>query len=666
MFTRAETLPNAPRVVVIGEGLWNRRFGRDPNILGQLVDTGNARYTIIGVMPESFHFPDHAQAWFPIRINAATAKRTDYFQSAVARMKPGASVQQANDELRALLDQIHQENPATNNHWLIRGIPIRNSVAVAYRPAVITLLVAVSLLLLIACANVSNLLLVRASARVREMAVRTALGAPRRRLIRQLFTESVLLGLAGGILGVLLAYAGIPALLALVPIDLPAWMNFSPDSRVLAFALAVSMITAIGFGIAPAFGSLRVNLVKSLKEGSRGSSTGLRQKILRNGLVVAEVALSVLLLAGAGLMIRSFLALRGQDLGYRASSVLMVRLDYPDEKYPDGPKARALLQRVHDEIAPLPGISSVAFSSGIPFADGWSRIYTVEGRPLPLQNMPFANHVVVTPGFFTTLGVPLLAGRDFAETDYDGPPVLIVCQAFAKKNWPGENPIGKRIRFGPPANNEAWHTIVGIAADNRQNGLKGDPRSNVYLPYSKDYTPSALVIRASGDALKLMPEVRTRIVAIDRDIAIERVLTIAQSWARASWQDRFLTVLSGAFALLAMLLAAVGLYAVLSYTVSLNRQEIGIRMALGASAASVRSLVIRNGLALAAAGLVLGLAASLALLRLLQTQLFGITPYDPLVYVAAPAVFLVVAFLATYLPARRATTVDPMSALRCE
>jgi putative ABC transport system permease protein len=665
-FSREDDVPSGPKVVVLSEELWQRRYGRDPRVLGRTLQIDDSRWTVLGVMPAGFHFPDRADLWFPIQMDPLKALRTDYFLRAVARLKPGVSVEQATSELESLLEQIHRENPAVNNNWVARAIPIREFVAGSYRKAVITLLVAVGLLLLIACANVCNLLLVKASARVREIAVRTALGATRHRLLRQLITESLLLGLAGGALGVVLAYAGIPALLSLIPVNLPLWMNFSPDHRVLGFAFAVSLLTTLGFGIIPAFGSFHGDLTDSLKEGSRGGTSGVRSKLLRNGLVVGEVALSVILLAGAGLMIRSFLALRMQDLGYRPENVLTLTIDYPENRYPDGAPARAMLRRLTEEVSSLRGVISTSFSSGIPLNDGWGRVFTVEGHPLDLKDMTFINHIVVTPGYFRTLAIPLVQGRDFTEDDFDSPRIVIVSDSFSKKNWPNENPIGKRIRFGPPKNNEPWHTVVGVVADSKHGNYKGEDRASVYLPYSSEITPSALLVRTSGDPLQLQQALRARVVGFDTDIVVSRVFSLEQIIARVSWRDRFLTVLFAAFAALALFLAAVGLYATISYSVSLSTHEIGIRMALGASASRVRAMILHHGMTLAIAGLFIGIVVAFALARLLKTQLYEISPNDPATYIAVPIVLILVAALAAFLPARRATRVDPVVALRHE
>ncbi len=665
-FTRDDCAPGGSRTVVLGEGFWERRYGRDPRVLGQIVDTGNTPHTIIGVVPDNVVIPDRAEVWFPLRTDPKKAPRVDYYLSGVARMKPAVTAAQATAELSSLLDQIHRENPAANNHYGIRAMPLREALAGTYRQAVVLLLSAVGLLLLIACANVSNLLLVKASARLREMALRTALGATRQRLIRQLLCESAIFGLAGGVCGVLLARAGIPALLALIPIDIPRWMDFSIDDRVLVFALGLSLLTTIGFGMAPAIASFNRDLASSVKQGGRSTSSGRRHKLLRNALVVSEVALSVLLLAGAGLMARSLLVLKTQALGYDPQNVLKADIDYSLKRYPDGAPARALIQHLRQEISTVPGVVSVAFTSGAPLDNHWGRIYTIEGRPVALQDMPFVNHVIVTPGYFHTLGISLLRGRDLTEADFDAPHVVIVTQSFERQYWPDGSALGKRIRFGAPANNEPWHTIVGVVADNHHGLLKGEDKATVYLPYSRDFMPNSILIRASGDPLRLADAVKGRITKIDKGIAVSGVLSLEQIVARASWRDRFFTVLLGVFAAMALVLAVVGLYAVLSYSVNLHLHEIGIRMALGASAASVRAMVMRNGLTLTATGLTAGIAAALLLTRLLKTQLYHVSPLDPATYAFTACVLLVVALAAALIPSVRATRIDPVIALRQE
>ncbi|HEY2459556.1 MAG TPA: ABC transporter permease [Candidatus Acidoferrum sp.] len=663
-FTPAENMPNGPKVVILGEGLWRRRYGSDPKILGKVLDIDDSRWTVIGVMPANFYFPDRSQLWLPLQADPRTSFRTDYFLRAIGRLKPGVSINQASAELESLLEQIHRENPAANNGWIALVAPIREHMVGTYRKGLITLLVAVGLLLLIACANVSNLLLVKASARGREIAVRTALGATRRRIVRQLLSESAILGVAGALLGILLAKLGVPALLALVPTALPQWMNFSLDQRVLGFATGIALLAICVFGMVPAWGVSKTDLTSVLKEAGRGGSSSMRQRLLRNGLVIGEVALSVILLAAAGLMIRSFAALRLQNLGFNPENILTLSVDYPQSRYPDGPASRAMVDRLRQEVSAIPGVASAAFSSGVPLDDGWGRIFTIEGRPVALKEMRAINHIVVTPGYFQTLGIPILQGRDFTAPDFDAPHVVLVGESFAKRYWPGETALGKRIRFGPPANDEPWNTVVGVVADYKHGTLRGPDRSNVYLPYQKDVTPSSLLIRTARDPMQLAQTVKSRISGFDRDIAVGPALTLDQIIDRVSWQDRFLTVLIASFAFIALALAAVGLYAIISYTVALGTHEIGIRVALGASASNVRTLILRQGLALSGTGLLIGIGAAFVLARLLRAQLYETSPLDPATYVTVPIVLILVTVLAVFLPTRRATRVDPVIALR--
>ncbi len=665
--SRDEDRPNGPNVVLIGQDLWQRRYGGDPGILGRVLEIRNARRTVIGVMPSSFRFPERAEVWIPLQLSPKESTRADYWLEAIARLRSGISVEQASDELRSLMLQINRENPVTDTGSLAHAIPIRNYVAGEYRPAVITLLCAVGFLLLIACANITNLMLIKASTRAREMALRTALGASRTRLIRQLVTESALFGLAGGAAGIALAVAGIPLLLSLIPIDLPIWMTFSTDWRVLGFALAVSILTSLIFGVVPAFGASRVDLTGTLKEGGRGGTAAAHRHLLRNGLVVAEVALSLALLAGAGLMVRSFHALRNQTLGFNPEKALTLDLNWPKSRYPDGAKIRSLLERIQHDLASLPGVSSMAFASGAPLASTWGRSLTVEGYPvLALKDAPMINHTVATPGYFHTLGIPLVEGRDFAPDDWGHPQVSIVDQALAKRYWPNQSAIGKRVRFGPPEANEPWHTVIGVAGDVRNQRLIGNARWNIYIPSSLNYHPSTVILRTAQDPLALAQVVRSRIVAIDRDIAVSELYSLEQIVDRAAWRERFVTVLFSLFSVLALLLAAVGLYGVLAYAVSLRTHEIGIRMALGASAGQVQGMILRQGLLLTGLGLLAGTALALALTRLLATQLYRISPRDPETFVIVTLALLGVSGVAAFLPARRATCVEPVIALREE
>ncbi|HYP14413.1 MAG TPA: ABC transporter permease [Bryobacteraceae bacterium] len=662
-FTKNEDRPKAPKVVVLSYELWQRRYGGDRQLLGRTIELGVERYRVLGILPPGFHFPQRAELWTPLQMDPAKAARNDYFLSAIARLKSGFTAAQANSEMARLLQGIQQEDKSAHHGKVGRAIPWRDAVAGHYRAALLTLLGASMLLLLIACANVGNLLLVKASARSREMAVRTALGAPRSRLVRQMIAESLLLGGMGGALGLVLAYASTPALLALVPVELPLWMDFSIDTRAVVFAVGVSVVTSLVFGIVPALVISR-DAAHGLSEGGRGRTASHRQKLLRNSLVISEVALSLTLLVGAGLMMRSFLQLRWQQLGFQPENVVTMQISAPRNRYPEGPQARELRTRLRTEIESLPGAVSAAFASGMPLASIWGRSLTVEGYPvLPLKEAPSIYHVVTTPGYFRTLRLPILEGRDFTEADF-GLPVTIVDESLAQRYWPGQRAAGKRVRFGPPEANEPWFTIIGVVAAAKNEAIRGVARMSVYIPLSNSNSPDSLLVRSVGNPRQFAESVRSRINAIDRHIVVSRVLTMPQIIDRVTWQDRFFAVLAGIFAILATAIAAFGLYAVLAYMVSLRRQEIGIRIALGAQALQVRAMVMRHGLGLAVAGLALGLAAALVFSRMLRSQLYGISAFDPVTYAAVLLVMLLVAAAASFLPSRRAAEIDPIVALR--
>jgi putative ABC transport system permease protein len=661
---RDDCLPHAPLVAVISQEFWQQHYGGDSSVLGQYVETEDHRFRIVGVMPRGFHFPGRAELWVPLQTDPAHANRTDYNRQAIARLKSGVSLEAANTELESLLQEIHRENPVSNNNWHIHAVFLRRALTAEYSKPVISLLVAVAFLLLIACANVSYLLLVRASARASEMAVREAIGASRLRIMRQLTAENLVLGAAGCSLGVILAYLGTPALLSLIPVDLPSWMNFSVDIRVLIFALGIAVLTAIGAGLAPMILSTSGNLTLSLRGGGRVQSSSGNQKTLRRVLIVAELALSMVLLVGAGVMVQSFRALISQNLGYAPQNLLSLGINYPDRSYPDGPKARALINELIEKMAVQPGVISVAAMTEPPLESTWTRIFTIEGHLLPLKDMQFVTHIVVTPGYFRTLQLPLLQGRDFNEADYDTPNVLIVSKSFAAARWAHESAIGKRVRFGPPKNQEPWHTVIGVVADSKMRGLQKAETAAVYLPYSPEVTPAIFLVRASADPLKLVPALRALIGGVDRSISVSAVLTLDQIREQGSWRERFFSVLMTSFTGIALMLAAVGFYAMLSYNVSLQRQEIAIRIALGASYSRVLQLVMSEGLRLVGIGLAVGAVLAAGLTRLLQSQIFQVSPMDPVAWIAAVLALIVVAALAMFSPVRKAIRVDPVVALR--
>jgi putative ABC transport system permease protein len=668
-FLPEEDWPHGPAAVLLGERLWRERYGADPALPGRVIRVNGKAATVVGVMPAGFHFPARAEIWLPLRLDAKLSPRTDHYLAGIGRMLPGVTVAQADAQLKAIMRQIAAENPLTWQGQTVVVLPLRAQLAGSYRAAVLTLLGAVLCVLLIACANVANLLLVQATHRTREIAVRSALGASRGRLARQLLIESLLLGGLGAAAGLVLAAVGTPLLLALIPVELPRWMHFDLDLRVLLFALAVSVATSVLVGLAPVHLCSRLRLTETLKEGGRGGISGRRSERLRHLLVVGEVALSVTLLVAAGLLARSFLALARVPAGFDPRHVLTLRVWAPRSRYDSQDKARELVRRERQEVASLPGvISATATVSGIPLADAWGRSLTVEGRPLlSLRDAPMIEHVVATPGYFRSLGIPLVAGRDFDEPDGRSERVTIVDQDLARRYWPRGSAIGKRVRFGPPEDNEPWHTIVGVAGAVRNQSLRDAGQPTVYLPHGEFNMPSvSLIVRTAGDPLRLAAAVRQRIAHLDGELAVTEVHSLEQVVERSIWQPRFFAVLFVVFAALALLLAAVGLYGVMSYAVSLRRRELGLRVALGAGATNLRHLVLGQALRLSLAGLGAGGAAALALTRALSGQLYHVQPTDPGTYAAMAALLLAVAVTASSVPASRAVRSDPMDALREE
>ncbi|HEV2829868.1 MAG TPA: ABC transporter permease [Pyrinomonadaceae bacterium] len=666
-FTAEEDQPETDNVVIIGHGLWQRRFAAADNAVGQTLTVNGRARTIIGVMPPDFKFPETAELWVPLALNEKLFTRTDHGLNTIARLKPNVTLGQARAEMSNIARHIEEQNPVTNEGLGVDVWPLRDRLVGDYRDALLILLGVVAFVLLIACANVANLLLARSSARHKELALRAALGASRTRIVRQLLTESALLSVLGALLGVLLAVWGKNLLLAAIPGDMPFWMKFDLDLRVLGFTLAISFLTALAFGIAPALQASRTDLNEALKEGGRSGGTGHNR--MRNLLVVAEVALSLVLLVGAGLMARSFAKLGQVHSGFNPENVLTLEVPLTRAKYPEGAQQSAFFHELMTRIGALPGVSSAAATSDLPLRGGWGRSLTVEGRPVQsVGQAPMINHAVVTPNYFRTLGIPLLEGRDFTEADQaTAMKVTIVDERLARQYWPGESPLGKRIRFGPPESNEPWHTIVGVAGAVRHARLDRELNQTIYVPYHQiPVNWMAVAVRTTVEPRSLAGAVKKEVLALDKDQPTANLLTMKEIVSRSIWQQRFYAMLFGLFAALALVLAAVGIYGVMSYAITQRTHEIGIRMALGADRLKVLKLTLGQGMKLALTGVVLGLVASYGLTRLMSGLLFGVSTTDTGTFVSI-AVFLVgVTMLACYLPARRATKVDPLVALRYE
>jgi putative ABC transport system permease protein len=674
VFAPEEDRPGAENVVLISYRLWKRRFGGDPKLVGQTILLNNQKYSVLGVMPAGFSFPArNIDIWTPIAFTSKQlANLGMHYLLVVGRLRPAITVEKANAALFVLARQMARQYPDSNS--VIRRFfaePLQESYTHDVRRGLIVLMAAVGFILLIACANIANLLLSRAAGRQREIAVRTALGADRGRIVRQLLTESALLALGGGMLGVILANWCFNFLKNLIPADLALTVSLQLDFRVLAFAVFVSLASSFLFGLAPALQVSKVDLNDVLKEGGRGSA-GSRRRTFRNVLVVGEVALSLMLLVGSGLLLESFSNLRGLDPGFRSDHVLTMRLVVPETKYKDFPKRTEFFQRVLERVRALPGIKAAGFTSALPLTwPGGTNSFTPEGMPLKRDVTYDANNRVVTPGYFEAMRIPLRRGRLFNDSDgKNAPLVAVINETMAQKFWPGQDPIGKRFKDGGPDEKAPWIRIVGIAGDVHQMTLSEPPRQEMYFPYwqAKDnwMVPRDLVIRTTGDPQTLARAARQAIWSIDRDQPVSNVMTLDELLDEEVAQRRVQAMLLGALAALALVLACVGIYGVLSYLVTQRTQEIGVRVALGADAAHVFRTVAGQGMGLTAIGIVTGLLASLVLSRLLVSLLFGVNPTDPLTYSGAVAVFTLVALLACYIPARRAAKVDPMVALRYE
>jgi putative ABC transport system permease protein len=669
-FRADEDRPNNDTVVILSYGLWQRRYGANPNIIGQSINVGNRPHTIIGVMPAGFRFPEVAEMWRPLALDTTMWTRNDHGLSAIARLKPGVTLEQAQAEMIRVARHIEEENPVTNEGFSVTVTSLRDGLVGNYRKALMILLGVVSFVLLIACANVANLLLARSTGRQKEIAIRAALGASRWRIVRQLITESLLLSVVGGALGLVLAVWGIDLLLAAIPIEFPFWMKFSLDARVLGFTLLISALTGVVFGLAPALSASKIELNETLKEGGRNAGAATGHRRLRSLLVVLELALSLILLTGAGLMMKSFMRLQHVNAGFNPTGVLTMRVPLPKAKYDEVEKRRAFFQQLLERVRSLPGVESAGAISNLPLSgSAWGRSLTVEGRPvLSVGQAPMINHCVITPGYFRSMGIPLLMGRDFNETDkQDALKVTVIDERLAREYWPNESPVGKRIRFGPPESNEPWHTIVGVVGEVRHQRLDMATRKSIYIPFDQiPVREMAITVRSQGDPLSLVGAVRNQVRELDADQPVTAIRPMTDVISRSVWQPRLYTILFAVFAAVALVLSSVGIYGVISYSVTQRTHEIGIRMALGASARDVLRMVVGQGMILTLVGIALGLLGAFGLTRMMESLLFGVTATDPATFVGVSLLLGCVALLACYIPARRATRVDPMVALRYE
>jgi putative ABC transport system permease protein len=682
VFTSDEDISGGPRVAVMGYGLWLSRFGADPQILQKSILLDGVSYKVIGVMPRSFRFPDPAnfhlsapedQLWIPVAFSPTELANhgSHYLQGALARLRPGITFAQAQAQMDAIAQHLTRQYPQSNTGVGVNVVPLGEQLTGNVRPALLILLGAVGFILLMVCANVGNLLLARASARSREMAVRVALGASRVRILRQLLTESVLLALLGGGLGLLLSFWGVSALQKLSPPGLPRLAEISVNAPVLIYCLAISVAAGIVFGMAPSLQASRRDVQGSLKEGSRESASASRLRT-RNFLVIAETALGVIVLVGAGLLLRSFILLERTPLGFQPDGVLSFRVIPRGEKYAQLSQRALFYQQALEKIGSLPGVKSAAAVSFIPLTLARaSKGFTIEGRPAPgAGQVPMADYDVVSPGYFTTLQIPLLEGRDVSWSDSaQSQPVIVINQAMARTYWPGEDSMGKRIKEGAPDSTDPWLTVVGVVGDIREYDVSAQPRPEFYFSISQFGSGSGLlrdwVVRAA-DPSSLVPVIREAVWSFDKDLPITRVQTLDEVRSASLAPRGFNLLLLGLFACLALVLACVGLYGVAAYSVAQRTHEIGVRMALGAQRSDVLRLIVGQGIRLALAGIAVGIVAALGLTRVMASLLYGVSATDPLTFAGVAVLLAVVTLAACYVPARCAMRVDPMVALRYE
>ena len=658
--------PGNDQVTIISHELWQKRFAGNPGIVNQRIVLDSKSFEVIGVMPKDLTFPQNADLWVPLNFDADPDMkvRAAHFLRPIGRLKPGVTVAQAQSDTDAIAAQLAQQFPESNKSWNLRLEPLRERLIGSSKTTLFILFGAVGFVLLIACANVANLLLVRATARQREVALRTALGASRLRIVRQLITESLLLGLVGGALGALLAAWGIDLLVTLTRDSVPPTAVVRIDATVLGFTFLVSLLTGLLFGLVPAFRTVKLNLSDALKEGAKSSEATFKNRT-RGLLVIFESALAVILLVGAGLLIRSLIALQKTNPGFDANNVLTMRVDLPTGKYDTAEKSSNFFQQLEQRLAGLPGVQSVGFITELPLTGQPNDApFTVEGRaPVDPDQKFGADFRRVNRHYFEALRIPLLRGRNFTDQEVrDSARVIVVSESLVNQAFPNEEALGKRLLT---VLSDKPFEIVGIVGDIRHRALEFQPYATMYLPTIRPARTN-VALRTQGDPLSLVPAVRKEVAAIDRDQPIAAVRTMDEWVERSTSTPRYRTTLLGLFAALAMILAATGIYGVMSYSVAQRTHEIGVRMALGARRSEVLGLIIRQGMLLVTIGVVIGLAGAFALTRVMSSLLFGVGTKDPVTFVAVAVLLSVVALIACYMPARRATKIDPLEALRYE
>jgi len=686
---REDFEPGRDHVLVLSHKLWQRAFGGDPNVVGHQFTLSGEPYTVVGVMPPQFHFPPfwstRAEMWAPLDLSRRASSRGGSSLRIFARLKTGVGPRQAQSEIDAMNARLATSFPDENSGLDIRVDPLNEKVVGDVRPALLILAGAVGFVLLISCANVACLLLARGASRQRETAVRAALGASRSRIVRQLFTESVVLSLCGAVAGVLLAVWGVDLLTTMLAgntssfsVRLPRLSEIRIDSTVLVFTLGLSMLTSLLFGLAPALGASKPDLNQVLKDSGRGV-TGSRHR-LREALVIAELAMALVMLIGAGLLGGSFAKLQAVNPGFNPANLLTLSPSLAGASRYVGSTREGYYRSISERLSALPGVSSVSAINHLPLAgDRWGLTLAVEGRPLPPPGQGIeVVFRVCRPDYFRTMGIPMRAGRDFTGEDKaDAPGVVILNETLARRQWPNENPIGKRITLDDPRKSQPqWFTIVGIASDVKQDSWIESPSSEVYLPFqqsrgfyestARQYTSMTVVVRTTVDPRTLIAAAQETVRNFDHNVPISEVVSMDQVVSDALWQPRFNLQLIGLFSAVAVALAAIGLYGVMTYSIAQRTHEVGLRMALGARRRDVVKLILAQGMKLASIGVAIGLICAALLTRLMTQLLFGVSATDPLTFAGIAVLLTAIALVACFIPAHRATRVDPMEALRCE
>ena len=687
-FSAEEDRPGGPPLAVITGGLWRRRFGSDPNLVGKSIDLGGEPYTVTGILDPAFTSDPPADIYLPLKADPNSTDQAHYLRAA-ARLKPGVTLEQAKAAMKLAAEEFERKFPVPGAQAGALGSftaePLRDTVVGDVRKALLVLLGAVSFVLLIACANVANLLLARATIRKREIAIRAAIGAGRGRLIRQLLTESVLLSLAGGTLGLGLGYLGVRGLLTINPGNIPRigeqGSAIALDWRVLAFTLGVSVLTGILFGLIPAFNASRTDLNATLKESGLRSGSGVRQNKARSILVVTEMALALVLLVGAALLIRTFSVLRSVDPGFDTHNVLTMDMSLTGTRFDKATGVNQLVREAQRRVESLPGVTALASTCCLPLEGGFGLPFIIEGRPL--TNGPAhggASWHTVSPRYFEVFKIPLVHGRMFTDRDDGGGArVVLINEGLAKQFWPNSDPVGQRITIGKgvgPEFEEPPREIIGIVGDVRDQGLNNNPDPIMYIPVAQvtdgvtalnnGIIPITWTIRTNVEPYSLSKEIQEELRTASGGLPVARIRSMEQVRGESTSRSDFNMTLLVIFAGVALLLAAIGIYGLMAYSVQQRTQEIGIRMALGASAQDVRTMVVRQGMALALAGVVLGVAAAFGLTRLMASLLYGVTPRDPIAMTSVAVLLVGVALAATYFPARHASRVDPVVSLRYE